>query len=241
MSAAPETTLQIDIGRAFSAPFEDAEWVKKILVGGLISIIPILGIWIIYGYMIEIARRVYNDPQTPGLPEWDDIGGYLARGFFFWAGLFLWALPFILLIVCAVLAMISLGLAIGGGVAIGVSLMLLCCLFFPLMMLYSVAAVIGVPVLLGRYAVHGRFAALFEFGEIIAEVRRIGVVPLALLSAICYVAAYIGQLGVAFCFVGVFFTGFYGSVVIGHASGQSARLARGIRPMPGAFTQPAGA
>lgn len=232
MSAHPNTSLQIDIGRAFAFVFEDEEWLKKILIGGAFSLIPLFGSLIVYGYMIEVAHRVYYAPNTGELPEWDDIGSYLTRGFFFWLGLLIWALPFILIVSCSILVAIGLGIAANEEVVIGVSLTLFYCAILPLIFLFTIGASLVIPLLLGRYAIHRRFAALFEFSEIFADLRRIGFVPLLLLVVIYHVAGYVGQLGIALCLIGVIFTGFYGNIVIGHAAGQNYRLARGLQPPP---------
>lgn len=214
----------MDIGRAFAYVFDDDDWVKKILIGGLISIIPLLGEFIIYGYMTEIARRSYRQGDV-ALPEWDDIGGYLARGFLFWLGLVIWALPFILFFACSFLMAILFGLGSGEEAVLGLSILLIYVVIFPMVLLFALAAALVVPVLLGRYAAHGRFGALFEFGEIIAEVRRIGLGPILLLTVTYLAAGYIGQIGVMFCLVGVLFTGFYGRLAIAHAAGQVHRMA----------------
>lgn len=221
----------MDIGRAFSYVFDDEEWVKKILIGGALSLVPLLGGWIVYGYMIEIARRSFRSDDVE-LPDWDDIGGNLARGFFFWLGLAIWALPLILLVVCGVLAAILLGLATGDDAAFGVSIVLVYIALMPLFLFFSLAAALVIPVLLGRYANQGRFAAMFEFGEIITEVRRVGFVPLLLLAVTYVAAGFIGQLGIVLCLIGVIFTGFYGNLAIAHAAGQVYRLAQGGNAPP---------
>lgn len=228
----------MDIGRAFSHVFDDEEWVKKILIGGLISLIPLLGSFIIYGYMIEIVRRVFYATGSNELPEWDDFGGYLTRGFFFWLGLVLWALPFVLLIISMVVAVIFLGLATGESAVFGVSFILSFIILIPALMLFSLASALAVPILLGRFAIQGRFGAMFEFDAIFDDVRRIGVVPLLLVAGIYFAAGYVGQLGVYLCFIGVIFTSFYGQLAIAHAAGQTYRLASGLTPGPAGVQHP---
>lgn len=230
----------MDIGRALSFVFDDHEWIKKILIGGLISLIPLIGGFIVYGYMIEIVQRVYGQATIDELPEWDDVGSYLTRGFIFWLGLALWALPFILLITGSILMVILLGVASGEDAIIGVSIGLFYLIFFPAIMLFSLGSALVIPLLLGRYAVQGRFGAMFEFPEIIVEVRQIGAVPLLLLVVTYFVATSVGQVGVFLCFVGVIFTAFYGNLVIAHAAGQTYRLAGGSQPADVEVRQPVG-
>lgn len=227
----------MDIGRAFSFVFEDDEWIKKILVGGAISLIPFIGAMIISGYNVEVARRAFNASGVDELPDWDDIGGYLTRGFFYWAAIFIWMLPVILLIVCGALAAIAAGIATGEGAVIGASIFAFYLFIFPLILLLSIVSAAIFPVLLGRYAFHQRFGAMFEFSEIVADLKRIQVVPMLLLIVTTAAAGYIGQLGFMLCLVGIVFTSFYGSVAAAHAAGQTYRLAQGLEPLVPATSQ----
>jgi hypothetical protein len=221
----------MDIGRAFAFVFDDPSWVKKVLIGGLITlagvIIPLIPSFILYGYMLEIMRRVYLG-QTDALPEWNDIGGYLARGFFLTVALFVWLLPAILLTGCAVGAIIVASGSSGDDAVAGVSGLLAFCLFGALILVIMVWAVAFMPIVAGRYAVERRFGAMFAFGEIFAEVRRAGVGALLLLLLTVIIAGFIGNLGIIACLIGLFFTSFYSNLVIAHGAGQVYRRARGM-------------
>ncbi len=48
----------MNYSRAFSYVFEDKNWLSKILIAGLISLIPVVGQIYLCGWMIEIVRRV---------------------------------------------------------------------------------------------------------------------------------------------------------------------------------------
>lgn len=229
----------MDISRAFSYVFDDEEWVKKVLVGGLITLIPLLGSFIVYGYSIEIARRVHRSPDMNELPEWDDFGGYLTRGFIFWLGLALWASPFILLIIGMIVMAIVLAAATGEEAVFGVSMTVGFITLLPAIMLYSLVSAVVIPVLLGRFAIRGRFGAMFEFGAILDDARRIGGVPLLLLGGTYFAADYLGGFGIFLCLMGVIFTGFYGRLVIAHAAGQTYRLASGLTPGTAGVQAPA--
>ncbi|MEZ4571609.1 MAG: DUF4013 domain-containing protein [Thermomicrobiales bacterium] len=138
---------------------------------GLISIIPLIRSFVVYDYMIEIARRVFESPEIGELPEWDDFGGYLSRRFLFWLRLAIWVLPFVLLFACGVLLAILFGVAAGEEAFVGIFGVLLLPRDDAAILLLSLAAGLAIPVLLGRFAIHGRFGAMFEFGEIITEIR----------------------------------------------------------------------
>lgn len=235
----------MDIGRAFSFVFDDADWVKKILIGGLITllgiIIPGLGIlasFVIYGYALEVIRRVYLGDAKP-LPEWDDIGGYFVRGLLLSIATFLWLVPPILLVTCvgggiivAGSASDDEGLAVFSGLlafgVIGVTILLM-----------IVWSVIFLPIIAGRYAIERRFGAMFEFGEIFADLGRAGAGPLLILFLTVIVANFVGGLGFVACLIGVVFTSFYSYLVMAHGAGQVYRRARGLDAAPATPTGPA--
>lgn len=209
----------MDFGRAIGFVFKDSEWVKKVLIGGLIFIIPLIGAFVVYGYALEVARRAYQNDDT--LPEWNDFGGYLTHGFIAWVGAFIWAIPIGLIAACAFVPGIALSGDDGG--AGGLLFFFGYCLAIPLLLVYQVTVF---PILMARYAVLRNFGALFQFSEIIDEVRRAGS-NLLMMLLIVIVAGFISQAGIIACFIGVFFTAFYSYLIMGNAAGQLYRLARG--------------
>ncbi len=221
----------MDIGRAFTFVFDDEEWIKKILVGGLLSLIPLVGSFIVYGYMLEIVSRVYSDAEEP-LPQWDDMGGYLARGFFLWIGVLIWFLPVTLLIGCVAVVLIVAGGSTGQDAAVAISTIAAIGLIGVMLFVILIWSVIVMPIILGRYAVKRSFGAMFQFGEIMGDIRQIGAMPILILLVIYFIAGFIGQLGFIACFVGIIFTSFYANVVTAHGAGQVYRrtLASDVAP-----------
>ena len=55
----------MDIGKAFSFVFEDEEWVSKILIGGLIALIPLVGQLVVLGYALKVAQNVAQGSPRP--------------------------------------------------------------------------------------------------------------------------------------------------------------------------------
>ncbi len=47
----------MDVGRSISYVFQDPDWIKKILIGGVLSVIPIFGTLVTLGYWIRIAQK----------------------------------------------------------------------------------------------------------------------------------------------------------------------------------------
>jgi len=46
----------MDIGRAFKFMFDDESWITKILLGGILGLVPILN-FVLYGYQLEHRAR----------------------------------------------------------------------------------------------------------------------------------------------------------------------------------------
>ena len=208
----------MDIGRSLTFATQDQDWIKKVLVGAVVGLIPILNIALL-GYQLEIARRVYQGAELP-LPDWDDMGGYWVRGLLAALGALLWMLPLLAIVLC--LLLVGFAADSSGSLAALLSF----CVGAPLLVVFGVFIY---PVVLGRYAVEGTFGAMFEFGEIAAEVRR---APAALLMylLVFIIAAFIAWVGVIACFIGVFVTSAYAYIVLGHALGQTYRKARPLGP-----------
>jgi hypothetical protein len=68
----------MDVGRALTFLFEDLHWPRKLGLGVLLRLVPILN-FSVTGYEVRTARRVAADEMTP-LPEWDDLGGLWMEG-----------------------------------------------------------------------------------------------------------------------------------------------------------------
>ena len=59
--------------------FKDANWLSKILVGALVSLVPILN-FAAYGYAVQTTRNIRDDEATP-LPGWSgSIGKFFGEG-----------------------------------------------------------------------------------------------------------------------------------------------------------------
>lgn len=65
----------IDLNEIFTFPFKDAESRKYFLIGCLVSlaafIVPILPYFVLYGYVIRIAKQIMNN-ESPRMVPWDD-------------------------------------------------------------------------------------------------------------------------------------------------------------------------
>lgn len=69
----------MNYGRAFSFVTEDPDWIKKIVIGGLVFLIPVVGLLALMGWGLEINRRIITG-ETELLPEWSDFGTLIVNG-----------------------------------------------------------------------------------------------------------------------------------------------------------------
>jgi hypothetical protein len=209
----------MDIGRAFTFVFDDEDWIKKILIGGIVTIIPIVN-FIAIGYGLRVLRNVARGDAKP-LPEWDDWGGDFVKGAMVFVAGIIYALPIIVLsIISAIITAIASDAfgevgGIGGLCILGVNC---------LNVLWAIAMALWMPAATIRYARSEQFGAFFEFSEIWALIsNNLGTYGMAILVSI--IAGIVGGLGTILCVVGVIFTSFYGTLVGMHAYGQVAAVA----------------
>jgi len=91
----------MDFGKAVSFVFEDEKWIGKILLGALITLIPIFGQLALFGYAIAVLRNVKAGDPRP-LPLWENLGQYFMDGLMFWIVSFIYSIP-MLIFLCPVM------------------------------------------------------------------------------------------------------------------------------------------
>src|SRR5262245_34063546 len=72
----------LDFIRAFTFVTEDPDWIKKILLGGLFTLLGglcLIGTPFVAGYGLRVIARTARGEARP-LPEWDDWGGLFMDG-----------------------------------------------------------------------------------------------------------------------------------------------------------------
>jgi hypothetical protein len=82
----------MEVGRAVSFIFQDPRWVTKVLICGLLFLVPIIGWLLIGGYMLRLIHNVIIGDPVP-LPEWNNWGGDLAGGLKAFVVYFIWGIP----------------------------------------------------------------------------------------------------------------------------------------------------
>ena len=81
----------MDIGKSFSYQFEDKQWISKLGLGAVISLVPILN-FAMSGYIVDILRNVENNVAKP-LPNWDDLSKKFSDGLILFAAGLIYAAP----------------------------------------------------------------------------------------------------------------------------------------------------
>lgn len=207
----------MDIGKAFTYIFDDESWITKILIGGILGIIPLVN-FAVLGYMVETIRNVAQGLERP-LPEWSEFGEKFVKGLVVLIIGFIYTIPLWLLMGCFWAA----ALAVGGaeGTQEGIRTLLYTgvgCIGS----LYGLIIGVLSPAILVNYAVTGEFGSAFRFGEIFGLITgNLGNYIIALILA--WVASVIAGFGVIACGVGVLFTSFWGYLVMAHLYGQLHR------------------
>jgi hypothetical protein len=214
----------MSIERAFGFITDDDEWITKIVIGGLIFLIPLIGQLVVTGYVVEIARRVMRDHPTP-LPNWSDFGKYLSDGF---ADLVIWLVYFspLLLAGCATF-LLPLLLAPAGEEAAAGALGLMFFCVWPILSIFSLVLTVFGFAGTVRYVQTDSLGAALQVGEVVGMVRADMQTYLIILG-MSILAGLIASAGLFACGVGFFFAHVYGQAALGHTLGQAA--ARGAAP-----------
>lgn len=206
----------MDFGKAFSFVFEDEDWLKKIGLAGIISLIPLIGQFVVVGWGFEIIRRVIEDDPEP-LPDFTEFGDFLVKGLLVSLVIFVFFLPVIIIQGCNASVIPFLERADDTlTTAFGILTSCIACLT----LLYSIVVSFFVPAAVGNYAAKGELRAAFRFGEIFQLVKKnIGGYLLVILGS--WVAGLVASLGVIACVIGVLFTSAYSVTVTSHLVGQA--------------------
>jgi hypothetical protein len=213
----------MDIGKAFSYVFEDPEWLKKVGIGGLVSIVPIVNFAAI-GYMLTTMKNV-ADGQAQPLPEWSDFGGFFMKGLYAFVGILVYFLPAIVIYCCvAILTAVASGgvssVNQNAGDAVGTVLALATTCLSCVVGLYSFVAGLTLYAPLTRFAMSNNQLNLFwDFrGNLDFVQKNLGGYFMALL--VSWLAYIVGGFGIILCVVGVFFTYFWAGQVAAYLFGQ---------------------
>ena len=226
-SPSPDAQRPLDLGRAFRFVIEDPDWIKKILIGGVFTLLAavLVGAPFVMGYLVRLTRNVARGEPRP-LPEWDDLGGLFMdglRALAVYLGHFVAAL--ILPLTAGGLLLVVITASSHGGSAgdvIGTMAAFAMALVYALAGVLMLALMVYVPAALLRFALYDRVSAGFEPREVVGIIRRN--LGQYLLAVVLYlVANFASQVGIILCCVGVFPLGFWSGCILAWGMGEVAR------------------
>jgi hypothetical protein len=220
----------MEYGTAFTYPQQDANWLKKWLIMAFVPLIPVVGGFLVLGYMVEIMRRVIKG-ETPVLPEWTDFGEYLKKGFMGFVVALVYALPVIILAVCMYAVQFGIALAAGnadsdstvrtlGTVASVISVCFGCLIF-----LFVLALAVLLPAALGRFAATGEMGAGLRLGEVFNLVRAKPAVFIIVALLAGLATSVLMSVGTIIPCCGTLVGLAYGQLAAAHLYGQAYRIA----------------
>jgi hypothetical protein len=210
----------MDFSRSFTYIFEDPNWPVKVLIGGLVSLIPIINFAAI-GFAVLTLKRA-REGEVPVLPEWSDFGNLFTVGLTYIIGIFLLSVPALILIVLAAGASFFANFRLTELVFSGISLLLAVAV-----LLYFLVLFLLLPAIYINFARKISLSSFFEFSELF----RIATANISL-YVMCIVNIFIAYLAVvvfaAIPMIGgilSIFASFYAQLVV---SGALAQLWLGI-------------
>jgi hypothetical protein len=227
----------MDIGKGFTYVFEDPNWIMKILIGGIVGLIPIVNFALI-GYMLTTMKNVADGQPNP-MPEWGDFGNHFMKGLYGVVGALIWFSPMIVLFCCMFAITMVGGMAAGGSSgrngsdAIGGVLGIVVLCFQCVMSLYGLVAGLTFYAPLTRFAMSNNQLSIFwDFrGNLDFVMKNLTNYIIALL--VTMVAGFIAGFGVILCVIGVIFTSFWSNMVGAYLFGQMWRASQGQGTVPG--------
>jgi hypothetical protein len=168
----------VDIARAFTFVFDDDDWVGKVvmvLVWSVVGIIPLIGLigWAaLAGYTVELLRNMRRGDEHP-LPRWDDVGGKITDGANILIAAFVYNIGNFLVLCGMVLIAPAMGAVSNGDASLAstASLAITCCLTL-ILLVYNLIVwpLLGVGIIF--YSQNKQIGVLFQLGRIWATINR---------------------------------------------------------------------
>lgn len=166
----------MDIAKALTYVTEDKEWITKIGIAVLVSLLSflIIPIPILIGYSVAISRNVKKGVEQP-LPVWDDWGSFFRDGLNVIIAQLVYTLPFWLLSCIVFISTIGFeGLAeqMNSPDLLGAAFLATFGIVGCLTLLFAVALMFISPAIVLQYLRTNELGACLRFGEVIGIARQ---------------------------------------------------------------------
>lgn len=222
----------MNLGRAFTYATDDPSWQQKVIYTLVIGVIPIVDLAVL-GWAIDLIRNMLDGVEHP-MPEWFDLSNMdqlvnqlierWVTGLMVFIAAVIYHIP--ILLVNIVFGWIT-GLLFSGDsfgiIAIGTALS---CCWSLIGAIYSAVIWLPLTVAISRYARTRKFSEFLQFGSN----AQVALEHLStLLVLVIFVFVYFFVLGIVMLIpcigwlLGLLSVGL-GAIVIGHLTGQAARL-----------------
>ncbi len=223
----------MDVGKSIGYVFEDKKWTEKLLIGMLVSIVPIVN-FALFGWVAEIMQNVSQRRSEP-LPTWENFGGKFVKGLILFVVGLIYSLPALAIVWAAMVPPLMNGALRDVGQHQFFAMFFgTVALSFCAISIYALLISFLMPAVALNFARKGTVAACFEFGEIwhimfsnlgdyIAAWLIIIVVSIGVAFVIGIagaVLAIIPCFGWALAWVLFGMSGVYSAAVFGHLFGQ---------------------
>lgn len=207
----------MNYSRAFTYVFEDKNWLSKILIAGLISLIPIVGQFYLMGWMVEIVRRT-KAGRTDILPT-THFSYFLTLGLKLFVVCLIYSIPVIIL--SCLLGLFRTTLYSSSDSSVTVTVFYTGMGFLGSLLTFIVQVAVA---LLGTYgtiklAETDQIKACLDFNDAFNTIKN-NFVLFLLVELLMFAAGLIETAGFILCFVGAILTVPYGTAVTGNLAGQ---------------------
>lgn len=202
----------MNFSKSFTYIFDDPDWFSKLILPILCSLIPVIGTFIMAGYVLHLIRNVAARESRP-LPELN-FGEDLGKGFKWFIVMLVYTLPLILFVG---LMVIPISVSSDEAPAVSVILGIICGI---VVLAYAIFLWLLTPVAQAHLAVHGTIASGFEISKFTKLFsKNFSEWLLVLVGGL--LAALIAPAGGILFFIGALITGTYAGLVVSHLIGQA--------------------
>ena len=203
----------MDIVENIKYPTNDNEWIKKILIGGILLLIPILN-FVCTGYYLKVIKGSIEGRNN--MPEWDDWGDLFIKGISVLIISLAYSIIPIILISIIILIVSSSGLLFAGifeSASMGVVTLLFILIGSLIGFITLFIVNLMFPMSLAMFANEWSFGDAFKIREIISRIKSvfveyvIAIIVIYILLLLVFIVAWIPFIGWAALFYVMVVTG----------------------------------